>query len=70
MRIDGSRCPMCGEGADEMLSSENSRLRQKISDLTNQLFHLEKKNLLQEEVIKEEIHDIYNFIKSKKTNPL
>ena len=67
MRGSGG-CPVCGGEPDEMLGSENSRLRHKITDLTNQLFNLEKKNLLQEEVIKEQIRDIYDFVKSVK-NP-
>ena len=61
MRGDGASCPMCGDGPDEMLQSENSILRKKLGDLTNQFDILEKKNLLQEEVIREQIRVIYDF---------
>ena len=66
MRGDGARCPMCGDGADEMLCSENYSLRKKLNELTVNFSMLEKKNELQEDVIKEQIHDIYDFVKSKK----
>ena len=66
MRFGGSRCPMCGDEGDEMLNSENSSLRKKLNELTVQFSMLEKKNELQEDVIREHIRSIYDFVKSEK----
>jgi len=66
MLFGGGRCPTCGERGDEELHSENSSLRKNLNELTVQFSMLEKKNELQEDVIKEQIRSIYDFIKSEK----
>ena len=70
MRHNDGSCPFCGGGGqDEILMQENSTFRKKIDRLTDQISIIKKKNELQEDVIREQIRAIYDYIKPKKINP-
>ena len=61
----GRSCPICG-GSDDELNDENSHLKKTIFGLQNQIEILENKTELQEDVIKEQIKSIYDYVKSTK----
>ena len=61
----GRSCPFCG-GSDDELNDENSHLKKTIFGLQNQIEILENKTELQEDVIKEQIKSIYDYVKSTK----
>ena len=61
---------MCGRELDDSSTRHNSDLAKKLENAHNQLDMLNDKMKLQEQVIKEQIKGIYEYIKTKKTNPL
>ena len=65
MRHNGGSCPFCGGENDSILIEENSYLIKKIIQSKNQMSLLKKKNELQEDVIREQIKAIYDYIKPK-----
>ena len=68
-REPGDGCPFCGRESDYTVTKHNSELRKKLEDTHNQIELMKDKIGLQEEVIKEQIKGIYEYIKSKKPNP-
>jgi len=61
----GGGCPMCGRELDDSSTRHNSDLAKKLENAHNQLDMLNDKMKLQEQVIKEQIKGIYEYIKSK-----
>ena len=64
-REPGDGCPFCGRESDVTVTKHNSVLREKLEDSHNQIELMQSKIKLQEEVIKEQIKGIYDYIKSK-----
>jgi len=68
MRFHGSSgCPFCG-GSDDEINDENSHLKKTIFGLQNEIDILKNKSELQEDVIKEQIKSIYDYVKDTKEN--
>ena len=67
-RGPGDGCPFCGRESDDTVTRHNFDLSKKLEDAHNQIQLMEDKMGLQEQVIKEQIKGIFEFIKSKKTN--
>jgi len=65
----GGGCPLCGRELDDSVTRHNSDLSKKLDNAHNQIELMKDTMGLQEQVIKEQIKGIYEYIKSKKTNP-
>jgi len=61
-------CPYCGEG-DDMVRHEVNHLRNEKQNLANQVICLSQKNILLDEVIREQLKAIWDYVKSKKKMP-
>ncbi len=66
----GDGCPVCGRESDDTVTRHNSELAKKLENAHSQIELMKDKLGLQEQVIKEQIRGIYDYISSKKTNPL
>lgn len=64
-REPGDGCPFCGRESDVTVTQHNSVLIKKLEDSHNQIELLQNKIKLQDEVIKEQIKGIYDYVKSK-----
>jgi len=61
-------CPFCGE-RDDMFQHEMNHLRYEKENLANQMICLSQKNILLDEVIREQIKAIWDYVKSMKKPP-
>jgi len=61
-------CPYCGE-SDDMVRHEVNHLQNEKQNLANQVICLSQKNILLDEVIREQIKAIWDYVKSKKKPP-
>ncbi len=61
-------CPFCGE-RDDMVMHEVNHLRNEKQNLANQVICLNQKNILLDEVIREQLKAIWEYVKSMKKPP-